>query len=146
MLYSTLFTASPHSRCQFEATSSRRVVFWIPKDRCQHVCRRKRLPLQTKRWKKLSWTKALARSAVSTLYILSVRTFNLFTLAHTCQLHPLVGKCYKDVVSCCAYGCNNRFRERQGLGFYRFPAVPKARRKVVSRASRIFLYFRWGHR
>ena len=27
----------PHSRCQFEATSSRRVVFQILKDRCQHV-------------------------------------------------------------------------------------------------------------
>ena len=30
------------------------------------------------------------------LYILSVRTFNQFTLSRTCELHPLVGKCYKD--------------------------------------------------
>ena len=59
----------------------------------------------------------LVSHAVRILYRLSVRTFNLFTLARTCQLHPLVGKCYKDVVSCCAYGCNNRFGERQGLGY-----------------------------
>ena len=35
----------------------------------------------------------------------------------------------KMVVSCRVYGCNNRFGERHRLGFYRFPAVPKARRK-----------------
>ena len=34
----------------------------------------------------------------------------------------------KMVVSCYAYGCNNRFGERQGLGFYRFPAVSRVRR------------------
>ena len=32
------------------------------------------------------------------------------------------------VVSCCADGCNNRFGERQGLGFYVFPAVSRAGR------------------
>ena len=40
----TRFTASPHSRCQFEGTSSRKVVFQIPNDRCQHFCQRKRSP------------------------------------------------------------------------------------------------------
>ena len=38
------------------------------------------------------------------------------------------------VVSCCAYDCNNRFGERQGLGFYRFLAVPRAKRKEWMRA------------
>ena len=33
------------------------------------------------------------------------------------------------VVGCCAYGCDNRFRTRQGLGFYRFPTLPHDRRK-----------------
>ena len=37
-------------------------------------------------------------------------------------------------MSCCAYGCNNRFGERQGLGFYKLPAVPEARRKEWIRA------------
>ena len=37
-LHLTRFTASPHSRCQFEVASSRRMVFRIPKNRCQHVC------------------------------------------------------------------------------------------------------------
>ena len=32
------------------------------------------------------------------------------------------------VVSCCADGCNNRFGERQRLGFYVFPAVSRARK------------------
>ena len=40
----TRSTASPHSRCQFEGTSSRRVIFQILNDRCQHVCQRKRSP------------------------------------------------------------------------------------------------------
>ena len=43
-LHLTRFTAGTHSRCQFEATSSRTVVFRILKDCCQHVCQRKRLP------------------------------------------------------------------------------------------------------
>ena len=47
-------------------------------------------------------------------------------LSRTCELHPLVGKM---VVSCCSYGRKNRFGERHGLGFYRFLAVPEARRK-----------------
>ena len=34
----TRFTTSPHMRCQFQATSSQRVVFQIPKDHCQHAC------------------------------------------------------------------------------------------------------------
>ena len=37
----SLLAASPHSRYQFETW---RVVFRIPKDRCQHVCQCKRSP------------------------------------------------------------------------------------------------------
>ena len=40
----TWFTAGTHSWCQFEATSSQRMIFQILKDRCQHVCQRKRSP------------------------------------------------------------------------------------------------------
>ena len=43
----------------------------------------------------------------------------------------------KMVVSCCAYGCNNRFREQQGLGFYRFPAIPKEGMDLGSEAPRL---------
>ena len=50
----TWFTASPHLRCQFEATSSSRAVFRIPKNHCQHVCQRKWSLLQTRRWRRLS--------------------------------------------------------------------------------------------
>ena len=65
----TRFTASP-SRPTISIRSyfSWRVVFLIPKDRCQHVCQRQQSPLQTRRWRRLSWTKTLARSAVSSSY------------------------------------------------------------------------------
>ena len=48
--------------------------------------------------------------------------------------HPWLASATKMVVSCCAYGCKNRFGEQHGLGFYRFPAVPEARRKEWIRA------------
>ena len=49
ILLLTWFTASPHSQCQLEAISSWRIVFWIPKNGCQHrFYQRKQLPLQTK--------------------------------------------------------------------------------------------------
>ena len=50
-----------HSRSQFEATSSRRVVFQIPKDRCQHVCQRKQLPLRTRPVEKAIVDKGLGK-------------------------------------------------------------------------------------
>ena len=31
------------------------------------------------------------------------------------------------VFSCCAVGCTNRFEKAKGVGFYRFPAFPKAK-------------------
>ena len=53
------------------------------------------------------------------------------------SVHPLVGKCYKDGSELLSLCCDNRFGERQGLGFYRFPAVPEARRKETSRLGSI---------
>ena len=47
----------------------------------------------------------------------------------------LVGK--KMVVSCCAYGsCTNRFGEKKGLGFFRFPLKPMERRSRWIQAVR----------
>ena len=57
-------------------------------------------------------------------------------LVRTCQLHQ-VGKCYKDGSELLSLCCDNCFGEWQGLGVYRFPAVPKARRKEASRLGSI---------
>ena len=44
---------------------------------------------------------------------------------------------YGMLVSCCAVGCINRYGERPGLGFYRFPTNPKRRRqKWISAVNR----------
>ena len=42
---------------------------------------------------------------------------------------PWLAKTSIMVVSCCAVGCRNRYGERPGLGFFRFPLVPDERRK-----------------
>ena len=73
----TWFTAGTHSRCQFEATSSWRVIFQILKDRCQYVCQlTQAIVLHTRRWR-LSWKKALVKSAVSTADFLQHVTSNI---------------------------------------------------------------------
>ena len=71
-----------------------------------------------------------------TLYMISVR---LGKPSPRVGPRPLVGKLLhaayatrpKMVVSCCAFGCKNRFGKNNGksLGFYRFPSMPEARRK-----------------
>ena len=33
------------------------------------------------------------------------------------------------VVSCCAFGCSNRYGQKKGLGFYRFPTLLQDRRQ-----------------
>ena len=50
--------------------------------------------------------------------------------ASMCELHLLVGKsvCYG-----CAFGGSNRFAETKRVGFYRFPALSKGRRRKRSR-------------
>ena len=37
---------------------------------------------------------------------------------------------YTMVVSCCSYGCANRFGQKKDLDFYRFQAGPEKRRKL----------------
>ena len=40
------------------------------------------------------------------------------------------------VVSCCAYGCTNRFVKEGTLGFFRFPAEPERRRRWIVAVKR----------
>ena len=39
---------SPHLQCQFEATSTWRMIFRVPKGRCQHVCQWQAISLANK--------------------------------------------------------------------------------------------------
>ncbi len=66
--------------------------------------------------------------------LLSVWTRNYFTTRAQMRDTPPGWQneafVYAMVVSCCAFECRNRFVERPGLGFFRFPAVPIEKRKT----------------
>ena len=56
--------------------------------------------------------------------IISARNY-----AYARSTRPLVGKKEIMGVSCCAFGCTNRHRQREGLRFFRFPNKPVERRR-----------------
>ena len=44
---------------------------------------------------------------------------------------------YTMVVSCCSYGCANRFGQKKDLGFYRFQAGPEKKKEAVDQGGEL---------
>ena len=81
MLLLTRFTASPHSRYQFESTSSWRVVFH-PEWSLSTYLSTQAIALQARQWRRLSWTKALVRIGQYFIFMVASVAASSFVLIH----------------------------------------------------------------